>query len=201
MWEVLAPGDCFTPGQVVLVVEERPRKSWGESLLKLFLQGLCFGSCLEFPSQWSTTTVHWNKPLPLQVAFCHWVYHSSRMPNISHGTFSSLVHLFPFPRGSDKIPSSLPNVGCFLDACRKKDSVSPCALLAIPMFLQPAWVRPWLCFWPLSFGNCVGSANMAPGTELGKGILRLLREPPLMRACCSVPVCVARRGLDLCFSY
>lgn len=47
----------------------------------------------------------------------------------------------------------------------------------------------------------MGGLNMAPGTELGNGIVRLVQEPSLMRGCCSVPMCVERRRLDLCFGY
>lgn len=118
---------------------------------------------------------------------------------LSHGALGSLPHvLFLFSQGSDKVPSSLPNVGCFLDACRKRDSVSPCALLAICILLKLARQAVALLSTP-SFDNYSGSVNMAPGTELGKGFLRPVQGPSLMRVCCSVPVCVERRGLDLCF--
>lgn len=83
------------------------------------------------------------------------------------------------------------NTGCFLDARRKEDSVSPGALLLKPahrVYSVTSDLRPLITAWDVS-----------PATEPRKGVLRLVQESSLMRACCSVPGYMEKRGLDLCF--
>lgn len=83
------------------------------------------------------------------------------------------------------------NIGCFLDACRKVDSVSPGSLL----------LKPAHCGHSFASDHCplISAWEVSPATEPRKGILRLVQESSLMRACCSVPEYMEKRGLDLCF--